>query len=285
MSGHKAAVLRQLLTQGRLVTVVGAHDGLTAKLVERHGFDAIWASSFGISTSAGVPDASVLTMTEFLSVAAEMNDVVDIPVIADCDCGFGDPVIVQRMAHKYCAAGIAAVCIEDKPFPKTNSFIPGHQRLAAIDDFAAKIRAAVDGREDEDLLVIARTEAFIADCGLDEALRRADAYAEAGADAILIHSKSGTPQQVFDFLHSWGGTLPVVAIPTTYSQVTQEQLSEAGVAMVIYANQTIRASVRAMDELLDRLRRDHSTERLEPQIAPMQELFELSGMNEVRRAR
>jgi phosphoenolpyruvate phosphomutase len=265
-----------------MVRVMGAHNGISAKLVERHGFDAIWASSFEISASWGVPDASILTMTEFLETARAMNDVVGLPIVADCDSGFGDPTIVSHMMRKYEGAGIAAVCIEDKLFPKRNSFAGSeHQKLETIPEFVEKIRAACDARRKETIF-IARTEALIAGGGIDEALERGYAYADAGADVVLVHSKSRTPAQVFDFARRWQGRTPLIAIPTTYNQTTLDEFESAGIRIVIYANQAMRAAVQAMNDVMARIHLAGSTMAVEKEIASIEDLFELQGMKDVR---
>ena len=280
---NKAATLRRQFARERLIRVAGAHNGVSARLVERNGFDAVWASGFEISTSYAVPDASILTMTEFLEAARIMNDAVDLPVIADCDCGFGDASNVAYMIRRYEAAGIAAVCIEDKRFPKMNSFVNGGQELATIAEFVEKIHAAKDAQREPDLVVIARIEAFIAGCGQDEVLKRARAYADAGADAILVHSKEPTPAQIFGFMRAWHDRAPIVVIPTTYYETTAQEIERAGIRMVIYANHAMRATVRAMDEILAHIRDAGTTKGVEACIASLGELFELQGMTSVHR--
>ena len=194
---EQAKRLRELLSRDGPIVVAGAHSGLSARLVELAGFDAIWASGFEISAAYAVPDANVLTQTETLAAAREMADATKIPVIADCDNGFGNAINVIRTVRDYEAAGIAAICIEDNVFPKRCSFYEGVRReLAGIEEHARKVRAAKDARRTEEFAVIARTEALIAGWGMDEALARAHAYADAGADMVLVHSK----QKTFDEL-------------------------------------------------------------------------------------
>jgi len=281
MSKNMGAALRELLSKGRPILAAGAHNGVSAKLVERNGFDAIWASSFEISTSYCVPDASILSMSEFLEASRTMAEVSNIPIIADCDSGYGDAANVYHMTRKFEAAGVAAVCIEDKQFPKTNSFIEGHQSLASIESFSDKIQAAVRGRVSSDLLVFARIEALVSNQGLDEALRRAHAYADAKADVILIHSKAKTPDEVLEFARRWKNRMPLAIIPTTYYGITPEQIRDAGVQVVIYANHAIRSAVRAMDQTLARIAAAHSSKDVEEEIASMKELFDLQGMNDL----
>ena len=195
-----ANILHSKLKENQILRVAGAFDAMSAKLVEINNFDAIWAGSFAISATHALPDASILTMTEFLSVASNMTDACSIPVIADCDTGFGGPSNVSHMIKKYENAGIAAVSIEDKIFPKQNSLLEnGKQELLPEKDFVAKIIAAKNAKVNENFMIIARVEALIAGLGVDEAKKRADAYEKAGADAILIHSKKNTPDEIFEF--------------------------------------------------------------------------------------
>jgi phosphoenolpyruvate phosphomutase len=279
----KASVLRALFNSNQVIKTMGSHNGLSAKLVEKNGFDAIWASSLEISTSYGLPDASILSMTDFLSATQAMYDAVEIPIIADCDSGFGDEANVAYMVRKYEAAGIAAVCIEDKPFPKTNSFINGHQQLVPVEVFASKIKAGCDARKSEDFLFVARVEALIAGLGMQEALHRAAAYTEAGADAILIHSKKRTPDEILEFTRLWKQRTPVIVVPTTYYKLTVEDAAKAGIKMLIYANHGIRSAVRAMDEAMASIMRNGSSTFVEPTIASMEELFVLQGMEKIRK--
>ncbi|MFC1904266.1 isocitrate lyase/phosphoenolpyruvate mutase family protein [Chloroflexota bacterium] len=180
----KAQKLRELFSREGMIRIVGAHDGITAKLVELNGFDGVWAGGFEVSTSYAVPDANILTMTQYFQAASIMNDAVSIPVIADCDTGYGNSNNVMHMVRKYEAAGVAAVSIEDKKFPKVNNYIPGRQELAPIAEFVGKILAAKSTQTTKDFMVIARVEAMIAGWSEEEALRRAHAYADAGADAV-----------------------------------------------------------------------------------------------------
>ncbi|GAA3228974.1 hypothetical protein GCM10020216_045760 [Nonomuraea helvata] len=274
--------MRELFEGPRIIRAIGAHDALGARLGERTGFDAIWSSGLEISASHGVPDADILTMGELLNAARWIADAVRIPVIADCDTGYGNASNVVYMTRRYEAAGIAAVCIEDKPFPKLNSFIPGRQRLVPISEFTGKIRAATDARSDPDFMVIARVEAMVAGLGLEEATRRAHAYADAGADAVLVHAKGASPQPALDFLAAWDRPTPVVVVPTTYYRVSAAELEAAGASMVIYANHGLRAGVRAVTDAFSEIRRTGSTESIEDKIAPLSTIFDLQGVSHLR---
>jgi phosphoenolpyruvate phosphomutase len=274
------AELRSKLVKNNVLQVMGAHNGLGARLIQKHGFDAVWASGFEISASHAKPDANILTMTEFLSAVEQMTE-SQIPVIADCDTGFGDLNNVRRMVKEYEKANVSAICIEDKLFPKTNSFIPGRQKLETIERFCEKIYAAQQTKIDQNFMVIARIESLIAGEGLENALERAHAYKNAGADMILIHSKKSNPKEIFEFCNRWNSRLPVAIVPTTYPDVTISDLHKNKIKMVIYANQALRAAIKAMDSVLETLKKDGTIKNVSPQLTSMEEIFELQGMNDM----
>ncbi len=277
------AQLRALLRRPGPALVLGAHDALSAKLAEEAGFDAVWASGFGISAVSALPDANVLTMSETLEAVRRMSDAVRIPVIADCDNGFGNAINVMRTVAEYERAGVAGICIEDNIFPKRCSFYAGVRReLVPTDEHARKIQAAKAVRSDPDFVVIARTEAFIAGWGTQEALKRARAYAEAGADAVLVHSKSSTFDELKDFTAAWDGTCPLVAVPTTYANITAADLAAAGFKLVIFANQALRAAVKAMREALITLKQEGRPAAVDDRIATLPEIYELVGVADLQ---
>jgi len=278
----KAKKLRALFIESGVIRIVGAHNGLSSKLVELNGFDGVWASGFEVSASHAVPDANILTMSQYLEAASIMNDAVSIPVVADCDTGFGNSNNVIHMVKKYEAAGIAAVTIEDKRFPKVNSYIPGRQELAPIAEFVGKILAAKNAQQTEDFMVIARIEALIAGWGQEEALRRAHDYTEAGADAILIHSKSSAPDEIVSFAKAWDFSVPLIIIPTTYPMITLKEIEELGIKMVIYANQGLRAAIKATNEVLAEINKAGRIDTVNDKLAPMSEVFELQGITQMK---
>jgi len=279
-SGSK--VLRNKIKENSILKIGGAFDAMSAKLVEINDFDAVWAGSFAISATHAVPDASIMTMTEFLQVAKNMVDSCDIPIIADCDTGFGGPSNVSHLVKQYEQAGVAGISIEDKIFPKQNSLLEnGKQELLSEKDFVAKIIAAKESKTNQDFMVIARTEALIAGLGVDEALKRAIAYENAGADAILIHSKSHTAKEIFEFCDLWKGKIPIVVVPTSYESVTIDELISHNIKMVIYANQTLRIAHKSMSRLLKKLKNANSLSELNEDISSMEDIFELQKMFEI----
>ena len=279
-----ADILHSKLEKNQILRVAGAFDAMSAKLVELNNFDAVWAGSFAISATHALPDASILTMTEFLSVASNMTDACSIPVIADCDTGFGGPSNVSHMVKKYENAGIAAISIEDKIFPKQNSLLEnGTQKILPEKDFVAKLIAAKNAKINENFMIIARVEALIAGLGVIEAKKRADAYEKAGADAILIHSKKNTPDEIFEFCDTWDGKIPIIAIPTSYPNVTLDELQNHKVKMVIYANQSLRAAHWAMAEHLGKLSTAKSLSDVETKMTTMEDIFHLQEMYEIKK--
>ena len=280
----KSDILRNELESKSILKVGGAFDAMSAKLVENSGFDAIWAGSFGISATHALPDASILTMTEFLNVASNMEDACDIPIIADCDTGFGGPSNVSHMVKKYEKTGVAAVCIEDKTFPKQNSLLENSkQELLPEKEFVAKIIAAKEAKENSNFMIIGRTEALISGLGMKEAVKRANAYEKAGADAILIHSKQDTPEEIFEFSESWGGTLPLVVVPTSFPTVKLDELVSHKIKMVIYANQTLRATHAIISKVLEQLKNSASINDLSIDMTSMQEIFQLQETYNIKK--
>ena len=275
--------LRERLYGKSIVKVGGAFDAMSAKLVESAGFDAIWAGSFAISATHALPDASILTMTEFYHAASTMAYACEIPIIADCDTGYGGPSNVTHMVRKYENAGISSICIEDKIFPKQNSLLEGGQNdLLSEKEFVAKILAGKEAKNDKDFLIIARIEALISGLGVNEALKRADAYEKAGADAILIHSKKTEPDEIFEFADNWKGSIPIVAIPTTYDNVKISDLFKHKIKMVIYANQTLRVAHSAISRLVTEMNNAERISDVTEKMSTMNEIFELQKMFDIK---
>jgi len=271
----------RLLSHKGQILAIGAHDALSGRLGERAGFDAIWASGFQISASHGVPDANILDMTAQLSASAQIAEAVSVPVIADCDNGYGNAVNAAYTARKFARAGIAGMCIEDNIFPKRCSFYDGTRReLVSAEEHALKIRACKD-QTDGQLFVIGRTEALIAGYSMEDALERGEAYADAGADAVLIHSKEKTPDQIIEFCSRWSGRVPLVAVPTTYDTITAAELGKLGCGIVIFANHGLRASVRAVELAYKKLLAAGRASVLRDDIITLQHVFDLINVKEL----
>lgn len=281
----KTTQFKQMLQSEQLEFILEAHNGLSAKIVEEAGFKGIWGSGLSISAALGVRDNNEASWTQVLDVTEFMSDATTIPMLLDADTGYGNFNNVRRLVKKLEQRKIAAMCIEDKLFPKTNSFINGEaQELAKIDEFAGKIKAAKDTQEDPDFCVVARIEAFIAGWGLDEALKRAEAYHEAGADALLVHSKKNTAQDIFDFMEVWKDTCPIVIVPTMYYNTPTVEFQKCGVSLVIWANHVLRSSIKAMQQTAKQIYNDQSLSSVENEIVSVKEIFRLQNAAELKDA-
>jgi phosphoenolpyruvate phosphomutase len=281
-----ANLLKDKVKSSTLVTAMSAHNPLSARLAEEAGFDAIWASGFELSAAYGVPDASLLSLTQHLDMTGAIIEQVAAPMIADLDTGYGNAINVGHVVGAYARAGSAAVVIEDKTFPKDTSLLAGgRQELIRIEEFQGKIEAARAAGAAHDLLVIARTEALIADLGMDEALKRGAAYAEAGADLLLIHSKRKTPDEIVAFTEKWPGTIPLTIVPTAYPDLTEAKIRALGkIGIVIYANHAVRAAVTAMREVFAAIRRDGGIHQVDKRIVSVEEIFELQRVPAMKAA-
>ena len=276
--------IKERIESKKIFRAMAAHNPLSAKLAEEAGFNGIWASGFELSATYGIPDASLISMTQHLDNTRAIAAQVKVPIIADIDTGYGNAVNVMHAVSAYEKAGAAAVVMEDKKFPKDTSLLEGgRQDLVSIAHFQGKIEAATAARRAPQFTVIARTEAFIAGQGLEEALKRAHAYAEAGADMILVHSKAKTPDEILSFLDVWESKTPIVLVPTNYPELTEARMKESGkVGVVIYGNHAIRAAVYAMQEIFATIRRDGGIHNIDSRIAPLKEIFRLQGLAETK---
>jgi phosphoenolpyruvate phosphomutase len=281
----KTTRFKQLLASPQVEFLMEAHSGLSARIAEEAGFQGLWGSGLSISAAMGVRDNNEASWTQVLETVEFMADATRVPILLDADTGYGNFNNARRLVRKLESRGVAAMCIEDKLFPKTNSFIRGEaQPLAEIGEFAGKIKAAKDTQSDPDFCVVARVEAFIAGWGLAEALKRAEAYHRAGADAILVHSKLHAPDEILAFMREWKKTCPVVIVPTMYYDTPTPVFEEAGISLVIWANHLLRASIAAMQQAARRIHAARSIEALEPEIVPVEEVFRLQDAAELDQA-
>ncbi|ABA87887.1 phosphoenolpyruvate phosphomutase [Syntrophotalea carbinolica DSM 2380] len=281
----KTSQFKSLLHSPDVQFLMEAHNGLSAKIVEEAGFKGIWGSGLAISAALGVRDNNEASWTQVLDVVEFMSDASSIPIMLDADTGYGNFNNVRRLVRKLEQRGVGAVCIEDKLFPKNNSLLDdARQPLEAIDVFAGKIKAAKDTQQDEDFCVIARIEAFIAKWGLGEALKRAEAYHKAGADALLIHSKLSTAEEILAFMNEWQDTCPIVVVPTKYYTTPTSVFQEAGISLVIWANQLLRSSVAAMQKTAAIIHEQQSLLGVEKEITPVKEVFRLQNTDELKKA-
>ncbi|MCE3223493.1 MAG: putative Phosphoenolpyruvate phosphomutase (modular protein) [Nitrospira sp.] len=281
----KARQFKNLLLSEKLEFICEAHNGLSAKIVEEAGFRGIWASGLSISAQFGVRDNNEASWTQVLEDLEFMSDATKIPILLDGDTGYGNFNNMQRLIRKLEQRNIAAVCIEDKLFPKTNSFLKGDaQPLADMHEFCGKIKAGKDAQTDPDFCIIARVEAFICGWGLAEAIRRAEAYHQAGADGILIHSALSVPDEILAFKHEWGNRCPVVIVPTKYYSTPTDVFRQHGFSLVIWANHMLRAAVATMQKTARALKESEHLLSIEDKVAPVSEIFRLQNAAELMEA-
>ena len=281
---RRSALLRALLFSRDLRFIMEAHSGLSAKIVEEAGFEAIWGSGLAMSASMGLRDSNAASWTQVLDQVEAMADATRLPILLDGDTGYGNFNNVRRLVRKLGTRGVAGVCLEDKLFPKTNSFVGEAQPLADVEEFCGRIRAGKDAQEDPDFCIVARTEALISGHGMDAALRRAEAYHAAGADAVLIHSKRSTAAEIIGFMERWDRRCPVVIVPTTYHATPTDTFRRLGVSAVIWANHLLRASITAMRKAARQIQADESTRALEGAVASVKDVFALTGNDELEEA-
>uniref|UniRef100_T1J6D2 phosphoenolpyruvate mutase n=1 Tax=Strigamia maritima TaxID=126957 RepID=T1J6D2_STRMM len=293
----KTTQLKKLLTSPELSFIMESHSGLSAKIVEETGFQGIWASGLSISAQLGVRDCNEVSWTQMLEMFEYMSDATQIPILVDADTGYGNFNNARRLVKKLEERGIAGVCMEDKLFPKANSLlINGRQALADVDEFALKIKACKDTQTDPDFCVVARVEAFIADWDVNEALKRAEAYRKAGADAVLIHSKRKDASEIESFMKLWKNQVgvtetrfytfqgPVVIVPTNYYSVPTDVYRNLGISLIIWANHNLRASINAIKDTSAEIFKKQSLIDIEKKVAPVKEIFRLQREDELQSA-
>ncbi|MFP5071707.1 oxaloacetate decarboxylase [Pseudonocardia nantongensis] len=280
--GDRRARLRALIDAGEPVLAPGAYDALSARLVEQAGFDACYMTGFG--TTAGLlgrPDVGLLGGAEMAANARRMVAATDLPLVADADTGYGNPINVVRTVREYEQAGVAALHLEDQVMPKRCGHLTGKQVVPA-GEMAAKVRAAVDARTDPDLLIIARTDAAAVD-GLDAALERARRFADAGADLLFVEAPTSeeaietvaTELSGHRLVFNWaeGGRTPALS---------RERLAELGFALVLYPVGTLLAATAGMRELLERLRTDGTPAAMLDRLGGLDAFTRIAGIDEVR---
>ena len=280
--------LRRLLENRDLVRILEVHNGLSGLIVEnasfkrderRLEFDGMWSSSLTDSTAKGKPDIEAVDVTSRLSTINDIFEVTTKPMVYDADTG-GKPEHFQFTVRSLEAKGVSAAIIEDKVGLKKNSLLGTdvHQEQAPITDFCHKIRIGKRAQVKSSFMIIARIESLILEKGMDDALRRAEAYIEAGADGILIHSRKRTPDEIFHFankFHKITHSIPLVVVPTSYKQVTEKELSDAGIKMVIYANHLLRSSYPAMMKTACTILENQSSGNLGDACMSIKDILEL----------
>lgn len=280
--------LRQLLSICSIVKTLEVHSGLTGLIAEKtvvedkgglDQFDAMWISSLCDSTVRGKPDIELVDMTSRIKTIDEVMDVTTKPIILDGDTGG----LVEHFVYNVRTLermGVSAVIIEDKVGLKKNSLFGTEvdQTQDSIENFCDKIRAGKKAQRTEDFMIIARIESLILEKGMEDALERAHAYVNAGADGIMIHSRKREPDEIFCFCDRFreqNREIPIVAVPTTYSGTYESELASHGVNIVIYANQLTRSAFPAMEETARKILRNHRAKETEEQLIPFGEIIRL----------
>jgi methylisocitrate lyase len=275
--------LRQLLKDPGIVMVPGAHDALTARLIEQAGFSACYMTGAGtVGALLGMPDVGLITMTEMVLNARYITRAVSIPLISDADTGYGNAINVMRTVREYEAAGVAGIHLEDQIFPKKCGHMEG-KALIPLEEMASKIRAACEAREDPDFVIIARTDSRAVE-GVEAAVRRARAYREAGADVIFPEAPQSREELAY-FAREIGGLL--LANMTEFGKtplVPAAELEQMGYRLVIYPVSGLRIAHRAMQELFAQIKRTGSQEACLDRMAHRQELYELVGLPAIHAA-
>jgi phosphoenolpyruvate mutase len=278
--------LRDLLSAPATSYLLEAHDACSALIAQEAGFPGVWVSSLALSCAAGLRDDSELSLEPVLYTLETMANRLRIPILFDGDTGYGGFNQFRQLVRRLEKRGVSGVCIEDKLFPKSNSFVgSAKQHLCSTADFIGKLQAGLDARSDRRFVVVARTEALIIGAGMEEALRRANAFADAGVDAVLIHSKAPTFAEVREFCTRWDRSTPVICVPTRYPNTSRAEFEACGVRIAIWANHMLRASVAAMKSFAARLWQRGTPTPEDGLLAPLEELFRLQAVPELQEAR
>lgn len=283
MEISKSQQLKRILESTCLEFAMEAHSGVSAVIAEEAGFRCLWASGLSMSAMTGCRDRNELDISEVSKVVEWMADHTKVPILVDGDTGGVDPNSARIMVNKLTKAGAAGVCIEDKMYPKHNSFLDNSSSdLADPALHSAKIREMK--HENPEFVVVARLESFIAGRDVNDAIHRAVMYQDAGADAILVHSKISTDDEIKAFMVKWNqrkSRIPVVIVPTKYYKTPTDNFRDYGVSLVVWANHQMRASISAMKEVCERIHYEESLCSVEDQIATVNEIFRLQRDKEL----
>jgi carboxyvinyl-carboxyphosphonate phosphorylmutase len=279
----QGTALRRLFQKGELIVAPGAHDALTAKVVAQTGFPALYMTGYGQSASTlGYPDVGLMTMSEMVSRAAAIAEACNIPVVADADTGFGNAVNVKRTVREYERAGVAAIQLEDQVMPKKCGHMTGRQ-VISTGEMVGKIKAATDARIDNDLMIMARTDARTVH-GIGEAIRRGKAYEEAGADILFIESPE-TEEEMRLIASSFNiPTLANMVEGGRTPQLSNNELARIGYKIVIYPTASVYTMAKAMLDLMESLKKTGTTRNMYDHMMTFEDFNELIGLPEIRKA-
>ncbi len=275
--------LRELLKSGKILVAPGAHDVLTARIIEQTGFDAVYMTGYGTSASVlGRPDVGLLTMTEMVERARNIANIVDVPLIADADTGYGNVVNVMRTVQEYEKAGVACIQLEDQVTPKKCGHMLGREVITA-EEMVKKIEAAVDARTNPDMMIMARTDART-NYGFEEAIRRCKLYKEAGADIIFFESPE-TVEEMAKLNEELGDTLTLANMleKGRTPLLSVNELEELGYNLVIFCVSSVYVTAKAVKDLMEYLKKNGTTKDLiKDKMIPFEQFNSLIGLNEIR---
>jgi carboxyvinyl-carboxyphosphonate phosphorylmutase len=273
--------LRKRLREKEILVAPGAHDVLTARIIEMTGFDAVYMTGYGTSASLiGQPDVGLLTQTEMFERAINIVNAVEVPVIADADNGFGNAINVQRTVKLYEKAGVACVQLEDQVSPKKCGHMIGRE-LITMQEMVGKIHAAVDARENDDLMIMARTDART-EFGIEAAIERGKAYEEAGADLLFIESPE-TEEEMKAITTSFN--VPVLANMIEHGRtplLSAQKLEDIGYDLVIFCVSSTYAAAKAIQDLMNTLKAEGTTEGFMDRMIPFDKFNRMIGLPDIR---
>lgn len=292
MPEYRRKRLRQLITMTPVIKVMEAHNGLTGLIVEKtvvenegrlDQFDAMWVSSLCDSTAKGKPDIELVDLTSRLRTIDDIMEVTTKPIIFDGDTGGITEHFVYTIRSLE-RMGVSAIIIEDKKGLKKNSLFGTEveQTQASIEEFSAKIAAGKKAQLTDDFMIIARIESLILEKGMEDALERARAFVAAGADGIMIHSRKKDPDEIIEFCKRFRAEdkkTPIVVVPSSFNEITEEELASVGVNIVIYANQLIRSAFPAMQKTAEDILKYHRAKEADDRLMPIKQIITL--INEI----
>jgi 2,3-dimethylmalate lyase len=283
MSQRPTARFRALMSRPGCIVAPGVADALAARLVALEGFDAVYMTGFGTSlTRLGAPDVGLLTATEMVDNAMRIVDASELPVIADADTGYGNPINTRRTIRDYERAGVAGVHIEDQVWPKRCGHLAG-KRVIPTAEMVAKIKAACDARADADFIIIARCDAIAVE-GVESALERGERYREAGADMLFIEAPVGRDEVARVAKHFEGVPLLYnMAASGKTPDLAADELGRLGFKLAIYPNWVILAAIPAMQAVLRELKSKGSIGDLRARVATFKEFTEIAGLPEIQK--
>jgi len=258
----------------------GIYDGLSAVIAESCGFDFIWVSSFSLSVSNGHADIGLITPDEMYAKIKSIRNVCNLPIVVDMDSGYGNNNLIEKVVREFTNLGVSAVSIEDNPINKKSSLYTGYERhLASAEEHSERIASAHAGSLSAGgtCSIIARTEALVANMGVDEALKRSHEYVRHGASAVFAQTKDTTGNELINYITEWSCKTPVFIAPTLLPQVPHETLMDLGGTHVIYANQAVRAVHKSIEETFKTLIATGVANSVKDSISTLQDVSSIVG--------